>query len=207
MGPAAAIGLVAYFCGLSAAADGPAKLRRDGALDDPHPADCQRGYLAAATHRQLSFGERDVWADEVDHQTDLDVGVGISIDVAGRRISQVQAKTSARIVAATVAGAPTQILNHHSLSDVQDWRDSDEQIVADLRNAMKTGSHTTAALQTGVDATHVVAAAVTAALAGSAAPSLLMRRMNQMLKALSTRNPSWGVLAIVHRGSISRLSP
>ena len=48
------------------------------------------------------------------------------------------------------------------------------------------------------------AAATPAALAGAAAPALLFRRMIQMLKALSSRNPTWGPLAIVHRGSIAR---
>ena len=204
MGPAAAIGLVAYFRGLSAGAGAPAKLRRDGPADDPHPADSLRGYLAAATLRLLSFSDRDGWAKEIEAQTDHDVGAGNSIRVAGKTLTQAQAKTSASIVAATIAGGPTEILNHHALLDIQDWRDSDEQIVAGLRAAMHSGPNPSAAFQPGVYATHVVAAATTAALAGAAAPTLLFRRMIQMLKALSSRNPTWGPLAIVHRGSISR---
>jgi len=204
MGPAAAIGLVAYFRGLSAGAGSPAKLRRDGAADDPHPADSLRGYLAAATLRLLSFSDREGWAKAIEAQTDHDVGAGNSVRVAGNKITQEQAKISARIVAETIAAAPTHILNHHSLLDIQDWRDSDEQIVVALRTALLSGNNPSAAFQPGVYATHVVAAATTAALAGAAAPALLFRRMIQMLKALSTRNPTWGPLAIVHRGSIAR---
>ena len=204
MGPAAAIGLVAYFRGLSAGAGSPAKLRRDGPADDPHPADSLRGYLAAATLRLLSFSDREGWAKAIEAQTDHDVGAGNSVRVAGNKITQEQAKISARIVAETIAAAPTHILNHHSLLDIQDWRDSDEQIVVALRTALLSGNNPSAAFQPGVYATHVVAAATTAALAGAAAPALLFRRMIQMLKALSTRNPTWGPLAIVHRGSIAR---
>ena len=47
LGPAAGIGLIAYFRGLGAAFGQPPKLRSDGPADDPHPADIVRGYLAA----------------------------------------------------------------------------------------------------------------------------------------------------------------
>src|SRR5262245_35484182 len=45
MGPAAGIGLIAFFRGF----DG--LLRSDGPTDDPHPADVLRGFLASATVR------------------------------------------------------------------------------------------------------------------------------------------------------------
>jgi hypothetical protein len=90
------------------------------------------------------------------------------------------------------------------LLDIQDWRNGDESIILTLQAAMVGGSDVSAVFQSGVFATHVVAAAVTAAFAGVAAPGVLMRRMVAMLKALGSRNPTWGPLAIVHRGSIAR---
>ena len=55
MGPAAAIGIVAYFRGLASANGRPPKLRTVGPLGDSHPADILRGYLGSATVALLSF--------------------------------------------------------------------------------------------------------------------------------------------------------
>ena len=163
-----------------------------------------RGYLAAATLRLLSFSDRDRWAMAIDRQTDQDVGEGNSILLAGHLITRAQARTSARIVAETIARMPASLLNHHSLADIQDWRDSDEKLVADLRRVLLAGDHLPPALPTGVYATHVVAAAVTTAIAGAATPARIFPRMIRLLKSLHTRNPTWGPLAVAHRGNLAK---
>ena len=43
-----------------------AVLRNTGARNDPHPADIVRGFLAAATVRQLKFSDVSSWADTIE---------------------------------------------------------------------------------------------------------------------------------------------
>lgn len=202
-GPVAAIGLIAYFRGLSAAFGGDGKLRSDGPSDDEHPADILRGYLAAATVRLLSFDDAIAWADAIEAQTDADLGPN-RVTVAGRAIATTDAKKSARIVAETLVRQPTQVLRNHSLIDIQDWRNKDEEIVRQLRPLLSTNVSLPGALAEGVYAAHAVAAAVVAALAQDAPVPTIFARMIQILKTMHDKSPTWGPLAVIHRGNISR---
>jgi len=73
MGPSPAIGLIGFFRGLNAAFTGSATLRNTGPSNDPHPADIVRGFLAAATVRQLEFSQASAWADAVEAETEKDI--------------------------------------------------------------------------------------------------------------------------------------
>jgi len=84
MGPAPAIGLIGFFRGLNAAFTGNATLRNTGPSNDPHPADIVRGFLAAATVRQLEFSDASAWGDVIEAETQKDVN---TIRLAGKNVS------------------------------------------------------------------------------------------------------------------------
>jgi hypothetical protein len=110
MGPAAAIGLVVYFRGLSLASDGVAVLRSQGPASDPHPADIVRGYLAAETVALLPFSQNAAWSKVIAGETDKDVR---NIVLAGKKVSREQARKSARGVAAAIATTKAKSLENH----------------------------------------------------------------------------------------------
>ena len=201
MGPAAGIGIVAYFRGLNGAFSGNPKLRSVGPSNDSHPADVLRGYLAASTVRLLSFDGAAVWANIIERETDRDVG---TIRLGGLLVSQQVARQSAEIVAGVLASQKCESLNGHALIEIQDWRNRDEVIVKDLRKALTTTVPLAVELASGVFAAHVVSAAVTAALAGGANIPVLFGRMLAILKIMHDKNPSWGPLFILHPSTISR---
>jgi hypothetical protein len=201
MGPAAAIGIVAYFRGLNAAAIGVPRLRSVGPANDPHPADILRGYLAAATVRLLSFDESAVWSNILEQETEKDVG---NIRINGISVSKQVARQSAEIVAGVLTSQKCVALSDHALIEIQDWRNKDEEIVADLRKALTTTTPLSAEIASGVFAAHVVSAAVLAALAEGANIPVLFGRMLAILKIMHDANPSWGPLFIIHPSTISR---
>ncbi|MDQ3802364.1 MAG: HAD family hydrolase [Acidobacteriota bacterium] len=201
MGPAAGIGIVAYFRGLNAAFSGNPRLRSVGPSNDSHPADILRGYLAASTVRLLSFDGAAVWANIIEQETDRDVG---AIRLGGVLVSQQVARQSAEIVAGVIASQKCDALNGHALIEIQDWRNRDEGIIEQLREALTTTVPLAVELASGVFAAHVVSAAVTAALAGGANIPVLFGRMLAVLKIMHDKNPSWGPLFILHPSTISR---
>lgn len=204
MGPAAGIGLIGYFRGLSAAApSGQPKLRSRGPSNDPHPADIVRGFLAAATVRLLAFSDAAAWANIIEQETSKDVGI---IRLAGTSLTEAQAKASAEVVARTIVQTKMVSLENHALGEIQNWRNRDEQIVRRLRTVMLTSAPLPPTLTRGTFAAHVVAAAVTGALAGPniAVITTLFSRMLDLLKAMHDSNASWGPLFIRHPGDIAR---
>jgi phosphoglycolate phosphatase-like HAD superfamily hydrolase len=201
MGPAAGIGLIAFFRGLSAAAGRPAKLRSTGPASDPHPADILRGYLAAATIRLLSFDGAAQWGNLVEAETDRDLA---PIRLAGILVSQEVAKKSAEIVAGAIAATKMSVLGNHALIDIQDWRNRDEEIVQKLQTVLTTTTPLSIELAAGTFAAHVVSATVTAGLSAGANIDVLFSRMVTVLKAMHDKNPSWGPLFVAHPSTISR---
>lgn len=201
MGPAAGIGLVAYFRGLNAAFSGVPKLRSSGPANDPHPADILRGYLAASTVRLLSFDGASAWANFIEQETDKDVD---TISLSGIVVSPQVARQSAEIVAEVLATHKSQILQNHALIEIQDWRNRDEDIVTQLREVLTTTTPLSVELASGVFAAHVVSAAVMAALSKDANIPVLFGRMLAILKTMHDKNPSWGPLFIAHPSTVSR---
>jgi hypothetical protein len=72
LGPAAAVGVIAYFRGINAALGWNPVLASEGDADDEHPADIVRGWLGAETVRLLTFKEAGAWADALGKETDKD---------------------------------------------------------------------------------------------------------------------------------------
>jgi hypothetical protein len=211
MGPAAGIGLIAYFRGINAALNNTPKLRNDGPLDDSHPADILRGYLAASTVKLLDFDRASNWASTIDEETTKDVSA-IRLNGNRNRLGQViggvsisieEAKRSAEIVAQTLVNYKANSLEKHSLGEIQNWRNQDEAIVQQLQTAFKMAIDLPMNLTDGTFAAHAVAAAVVAALAKDGNIPLIFNRMQVILKVMHDRNPSWGPLFISHPGDIA----
>lgn len=201
MGPAAAIGLIVYFCGLNAAFSGNPRLHNDGQPGDPHPADILRGYLAASTVRLLSFDGAGAWVDAIEHETDKDV---TQITIGNVPIPLSRAKQSCAIVAHTIAAGRMTKLNNHSAIEIQNWRNEDENIVKEMQRSIITNTPISAGRESGVFAAHVVAAAAIAALAGAAPIPSILQRMLAVLKKMHDGNAAWGPLFVTHPGNISR---
>ena len=207
MGPAPAIGLIAYFRGLDAAfGGGDGKLRNDGPDNDPHPADILRGYLASEVVRLLAFSDAAVWANLIKKETDKDVASGATtFNIAGTAVPIAVAQQSAKAAAKTVATFKAKVLHKHSLIEIQNWRDSDEDIVASLIPPLTTAAGLpTNVTGAGVFAAHVVAAAVMAALNGKGTTATIFNRMITLLKSMHDSNPAWGPLHVLHPSSIYR---
>ncbi|MDI1349832.1 hypothetical protein [Aquabacterium sp.] len=206
LGPAAGIGLIAYFRALSLAFGGSGKLRSVGPFNDPHPADIVRGYLAAEVVALLKFKGAAAWAKTIAAETDKDRG---PIALAGEAISPTLARKSAKVVAATLVKYKAVALENHALGEIQNWADSDEALLQGARLAMRAGTPlppTPAGIT--LYAAHLVSAAVIEALtvapgAGKTVPEL-QARLVQDLNVLHDQNPSWGPLFVVHPGDLRR---
>ncbi|MED4908538.1 hypothetical protein P9761_09970 [Brevibacillus centrosporus] len=199
-GPAAGIGLIGYFRGLNKAYTGVPTLRNTGPQNDPHPADILRGYLAAETVRLLQFDNATEWAEALEEETDKDHS-GILL---GRTSLDVEtAKKSAAIVARTITNARLNSLEGHALGQIQNWQNHDEKIVRNLRTHLSESQAVHDCVVSGMYAAHVVAAAVTASIAGEVPISDAFPRMTALLKTMHDANPSWGPLYVRHRGDLS----
>ena len=202
MGPAAGIGMVGYFRGLSGAWTGVAKLSSDGPADDSHPGDIVRGYLAAATVRRLSFSGRKAWAKAIEAETVRDI---TAISLAGHSVTNAAARQAAGVVARAIADTRLATLEKCSLRRIQDWHDTDEAIAVKLQAQLVKGKTALPpAIADASYATHVVAAAVYAVVLGQATPQNVFKAMIGMLKGMHDDNPSWGPLFVGHRGDRAR---
>jgi hypothetical protein len=201
LGPAAGAGIIGYFRALNAAWGSGPRLRSVGPADDEHPADVLRGWLAAASVRRLSFAGAEGWADALDRETDADAG---TVVLAGRSVGRADARGSAVAVAEAVAATPLRSLEGHALGEIQDWRDADEAVAADLRSLIAGTATVPDRFARGIYAAHALAAGVYASLAGDAPQARIFERTVAALKAMHDANPSWGPLYVVHPGDLAR---
>jgi hypothetical protein len=201
LGPAAAVGLLAYFRGINAALGWGPVLSCDGDADDPHPADIVRGWLGAEAVRLLRFKDAAAWADALSKETDRDLA---KIDLGGLHVTAATAKKSAAVVAKTIASGRLDTLDGHAFDEIQNWRDRDEKIVATLIEPLTLAVDLPGRYAGGTYAAHVVSAAVMAALRTPAAIPVIFDRMLGILKVMHDANPSWGPLYVVHPGNVVR---
>lgn len=200
MGPAAAVGLIAYFRALAVLHRGEARLSLVGPASAVHPAGIARGYLAAYGLGLCSFAEAGKWEALLIEDVNQDV-VG-KIYLAGEEFSQNDVQTSARLAAEAILTRKVDALEESRLIDIQDWRPRDQQITQSLilhhilgLAEMPPEAHHT------VYAAHVVAAAVMAAfLTGQTRHA--QQRMIKTAAAMHSTNPSWSALATAHAGDL-----
>jgi hypothetical protein len=197
MGPAAAVGLVGYFRALNGASRGTPSLRNVGRAEDPHPADIARAYLSAETVRLLSFKGASQWADRLVAEADRDLGRIRLGDVA---VTAAAAKASAAAVARAIVRTRLSALEGRAFGQIQDWRDGDEAIVAELRQGLRqegarkgraSAGAPAGKYAEGVYAAHAVAAGVYEAVEGTSNPAKVMSQMISVLAAMHDRNPAW----------------
>ena len=201
MGPAAALAVIGYFRGLNAAFGGEPKLRNTGGAGE-HPADILRGYLGASTVSLLSFREANQWAQILESETNKDLS---TIRLLGNQIPPDIAKKSASIVASTICNTKLKTLENHSLSEIQNWRDYDQEIVKNelipiLKSLRQLPDH----LSEGIYAAHLVAAAIEAAVSNNSDIPSIFNRMLTALKIMHDKNPSWGPLFVRQPGNLAR---
>ncbi|HEX7599456.1 MAG TPA: hypothetical protein VF518_14665 [Polyangia bacterium] len=202
LGPAAGIGLVAYFRGLLSAYGGKAVLRNEGPAGDPHPADIVRGYLASEVVALLSFKGAKAWATAIAKETDKDVK---KIVLAGQTVPTAVAKKSAKLIAQSLVQTKLKSLEKHALGEIQNWADSDEALVASLRVSLRDGTPIDFDnSETTIYAAHLVAAAIIEACATGHDIAGLQNRLIAALNRLHDKNPSWGPLYVAHPSDICR---
>jgi hypothetical protein len=201
LGPAAAVGVLAYFRGINAALGWGPVLSSEGAADDEHPADIVRGWLGAETVRLLKFKDAAAWAGALTQETDRDAA---KVVLAGVHVTTANAKKSAAVVARAIAVGQLDSLDGHALADIQNWRDRDEALVAKLADPLTMAVELPERYAAGTYAAHVVAAAVMSALREPNAIPVIFDRMLGVLKLMHDANPSWGPLYVVHPGDVAR---
>lgn len=202
LGPAAAIGLIGYFRGLNKAFGGVAGLRQDGPSSDPHPSDLIRAYLGAFAVSRLKFGGAKGWAKAIEAEADKDKRSFLFL--GGEGFSLADAKKSAEAVAEVLMNGEFHSLNGNTLADIQNWNDSDESLIRQLRPLLSNGAPLPPTLDENLYAAHVVAAAVVEALSAGRNVSLIFRQMKRLLKQMHDANPSWGPLFAAHPGVMKR---
>jgi hypothetical protein len=201
LGPAAAVGVLAYFRGINAATGWGPVLSSEGDADDVHPADIVRGWLGAETVRLLKFKEAGSWADALVKETDRDA---TRVVLGGVHVTTARAKASATVVAKTIAAGKLATLDGHAFDEIQNWRDRDETLVANLTEPLTMAVDLPTRYAGGTYAAHVVAAAVMSALRAPKAIPVIFDRMLGVLKVMHDANPSWGPLYVVHPGDVVR---
>jgi len=201
MGPAAGIALVGYFRALNAAYGKKTALRNIGPDDDPHPADILRGYLAASVVRLLNFSKANDWATAIEGEADKDLTT-IQLGSSKTVIKPDEAKRAADIAASCLVQTKMTCLNNHSFGEIQNWKDSDEEIVKEIRSILRVSDPLPELYSKEFYAAHVVAASIIEALQESTGVPVLFERMISILKTLHDRNPSWGPLYVRHPGDI-----
>jgi hypothetical protein len=202
IGPAAAASLIPYFRSLLGAFGQPAKLRSDGPSNDEHPADILRVMLGASAVQLLSFNENKNWAKAILAEGLKDM-TSIVLNQSSK-IDKASAQRSADIVAKVIMQTEFEVLDGHSLQEIQDWSNEDEKIVAVLRKALNGTAKPEAKIMDGVYAAHVVAAAIYESLLVKQEIAPLFDKMIKLLKKMHEANPGWGPLYILHPGDIKR---
>ncbi len=199
MGPVVGIALLGYFRGLNFAWTGKPILRNVAAIDDPHPVDILRGYLAASVARLLNFSKADLWSMALEAESDKDFS---QIKLGDYIVELSDAKLSANIVAFCLVNTKMKRLENHSLGEIQNWSNEDENTVNNLRSILKERGPLPEPYGKGFYAAHVVAAAVLEGLIGDTGIPSIFTRMMEILKLMHDKNPSWGPLYIKHPGNV-----
>ena len=187
MGPAAAAGLIGYLRGLNDAWGGGAGLRTEGSASDPHPTDLARAYLMAETVRLLHFEGAGRWADRLiaggrprprPHHPGRRGGDARRRPGGGRRGGAGHRDDAAGRAGGARARRPAGL--------DRPGRGGGGGTAAAARRRRRRVRRPYVA---GAYAAHAVAAGVYEAVSGRTSPSLVQRRMVDLLAAMHAANP------------------
>ena len=196
MGPAAAIGMIAYF----------RALRREGKLlpfdtGSPHPTDIARGYLVAAAVGHCEFDHNNDWRKLLTEEVDLDVPDG-HVWLGGAMYSKDVVRDTANLAALAIMNDRIAALENHRITEIQNWTNDDNRIVQLLGTQVFMGGHALPpVLHDGVYAAHGVSAAIMVSLLDGRARAH-QARMVEMLGAMHRSNVAWTGLEFAHSGAL-----
>jgi len=200
MGPAPAAGMIPFFRAFLKHSNKAEKLRSTGPGYDEHPADILRVMLAAAVVQGLSFRNRTLWSEAILTEGLKDIDRIVIDDTV--IVDPATAQRSALIVASTLMKTSFATLANHSLQDIQDWTDHDEDIVADLRDKLNKEKDLDPEQLEGIYAAHVVSAAIYEGLLVEQDIAPLFAKMIKALKKMHDANPNWGPLYALQPGNL-----
>ena len=200
IGPAAALGMIGYFRGWNDAFGNGPKLTNED--DGTHPCDLIRGYLAASAIKLLKFDGAGKWADCIEAEVKKDTPA--SVKIAKTNTSFQAARQSAAIAAAILVNGKMDSLEGHALGEIQNWRNEDEKIAAQLQEILVKNDQLPATFASGMYAAHAVAAATVAGARKNANVQMIFDRMLAVLQTMHKANPSWSQLKVVHPGDLLR---
>lgn len=191
MGPSLGAALIGYFRAL-----GDGKLRTVAYINDTHPIDLLRGYLAAASIKRLNFKDANAWSQAIANETRKDNGTLYFVDRFGNYsrfpVSLDIAIASTDLVAQVIMKAKLSALQGHSLQELVDWKDQDQTIADTLANILRNGEDLPIALQgPGFYAAHVVAGATQAGFQKGTKLYSVFSKMRSFLEIMHLQNPTW----------------
>lgn len=194
MGPAAALGLIAYFRALSEVYANDERLDSRGGAETVHPAPLARAYLMAEALGHCSFPGALDWRrallDEVAGDAEDD------FSLARRRFSVEMVQASAAHTASAILTTKVAPIEGRALIDIQDWRPHDEEIVQALVVAAILGDKPLAPpLFNGIYAAHAVAASIIGALI-TGRPGVAQGKMIALINQMHRHNPAWTTLQV-----------
>ena len=166
---------------------------------------------------RLGFDTAKNWAEAIEAEVNKDLGE-IRLNVlpkydgnldpnSGTVIDPADGRKSADVVAETIMNYKLDSLEGHALTDIQNWRNIDEEIVTILRSALRSLDPEVEALEKGFYAAHVVDAAIREAIVTGSDIQLIFNNMITLLKAMHDENPMWGPTYVEHPGDMVRLRP
>ena len=209
VGPTAGLGLIAFFRGMMP--DG--KLRVIGGMQDPHPIDVLRGFMASKLVSELNFSGAAEWSKVIYNESVKDLG-GRKLYLVDERTGQYRpfpvdtatAIKSAYVAADVLVNAKLSSLGGHSFKDIENWTNADQAAADMIGAAMRAGKPLPPAYEGDqFYAAHVVAAAAQEAFrTGSNIPSLF-RFMISYLNLMNQENLVWAS-ASAHALAISSRS-
>src|SRR5207244_2116591 len=98
-----------------------------------------RGYLGAYAVGLLKFDGAEAWKTIIEAETDKDLS-SILLEEQPVPVPAEKAKASAKIVATAIMTTKLRSLEMHSLDEIQNWRNKDETLVANLRPLLRSTS-------------------------------------------------------------------